>query len=164
MTQQLSAAARCEEFLRKEHACNVDHNIWPSANRLIDRMLARGAELHALYEEVWDELEPEAVEQFLSIILDVGANWHPIYLNGARQARCRQVELRSEISELANKLAVRLRERTELDEGSGFRTNGAYHIVDLIERANESNWHFNLFLRRRFSALRHQYDLKFSMI
>ncbi len=161
MSQPPSATARCEEILRKERAYNDEHEIWPSVNRLIDRMLERGAELNAVYEEVWNKLEPAAVERFLSIIHDVGAVWHPRYLSDARQARDRQVELKSEISELATKLAARIRERAALGEFSGFCSNGAYHIVDLIERASDSNGRFGLYLRRPLSALRHQYDLKY---
>ena len=161
MPQRLSAAARCEEILRKERAYNVEHKIWPSVNRLIDRMLERRAELNAVYEEVWNKLEPAGVERFLSIIHDVGAIWDPCYLSDARDARRRQGELRLEISELANRLAARLRERTELSEYSGFRANGAYHVVDLIERASDSNGHFRMYLREPLSALRRDFDLKY---
>ena len=161
MAQSPSATALCEEVLRKKRAYNIEHKIWPSVNRLIDRMLERGAELNEMYEELVTRLEPKAVEWFLSIIHDVGAVWHPGYLSTARQAHRRQDDLRSEISELANKLAARLRERTELSESSGFHTNGLYHIVDVIDRASESNAHFRLYLQEPLSELRHQYDLKY---
>ena len=161
MTQRQSARNLSENYLRKARAYNVKQKIWPSENRVIDRMLERGAELNAVYQELWDELEAEAVERFLLIMLDVGAVWHPEYLNAAREAYRRQGALKTEISQLANKLAMRLRERTGLGESSGFRTNDAYHIVDLIERASESNGHFRLYLREPLSALSHQFDLKY---
>ena len=161
MTQGPSAADLCEGFLREVRAYNVEHEIWPSENRVIDRMLERRAELDSVYEELRSKLEPKAVERFLSIILDVGTCWHPGYLSAARQAYRRQVALRSEIHELANELAALLRERTDLAESSGFHTTGAYHPVDLIERAGESNGHFGSYLRRPLSALRHRFDLKY---
>ena len=161
MTQRPSAADRCEDFLRRERSYNVEHKIWPSENRVIDRMLGRGAELDAVYGELWSKLEPEAVERFLSIMLDVGTVWHPGYLSAARKAYGRQVDLKREIFELANELAALLRERTELGEFSGFHTTDAYHIVDVIERADDSNGHFSLHLRRPLSALRHRFDLKY---
>ena len=161
MTQSPSATELCEELLRNRRASNIEHKVWPSVNRLIDRMLERGAELNAVYEELASRLDPEGVEWFLFIILDVGAVWHPGYLSAARDAHRRQDDLRSEISELANKLAACLRERTVLSESSGFHTNGLYHIVDVIERASQSNGHFRLYLEEPLSALRHQFDLKY---
>lgn len=161
MTQRQSPAALCEGFLRRERAYNVEHDIWRSVNRLIDRMLAHGAELKAVYAELCTKLDPKAVEGFLSIIHDVGVVWDTTYLSAARKAYRRQVGLISDISNLATELAARLRERAELDESSGFRTGGAYHIVDLIERASESNGHFRLHLRDPLSALSREFDLKY---
>ena len=161
MTQRETAAAVCEDLLRRERAYNVEHKIWPSVNRIIDRMLERGAELNPVYEELCTQLEPKAVDRFLSLIYDVGAVWHPDYLRTAREGRRRQAELRSEIFELATELSARLRERNELGQSSGFQNNAAYHVVDLIERASESNGRFYLHLRTPLSALRHQFDLKY---
>jgi len=161
MTNRPSASTQCEDFLREKRAYNIEHKILRSMSQVIDCMLERGAELDAVYEELWTKLDPKAVEWFLSSVLDVGAFWHPDYLSAARQAYRRQVALRSEISKLANELAERLRERTLLGESSGFHTASAYHIVDLIEHASESNWDFRLHLQDSLSALRHQYDLKY---
>ena len=161
MIQRRSAVARSEDLLRRERAYNVEHRIWPNVTRLIDRMLERRAELKAVYEELWTKLEPGAVEHFLWIIHDVGAVWDPTYLRGARKGHRRQVELRTEISELASKLAARLDERSELSEVSGFRTSGAYHIVDLIERASQANGSFRVNLRDPLQGLRREYDLKY---
>ena len=160
MTRRRSAVALCEDLLRRERAYNAEHEMWPNVNALIDRMLGRGDELKAVYEELWTKLEPKAVERFLWSVQDVGAVWDPAYLRAARQAYRRQVELRSEIAGLANGLAARLRERSEL-RSSGFHNDGAYHMVDLIERAGETNGHFSSHLREPLSALRRRYDLKY---
>lgn len=158
MNQHPSATAICEGLLRKERAYNIEHSIRASENAIIERMLERGAELNAVYEELWTKLkrQPEAVKRFVSIILRVGAFWTPEHLSTAAQAYRRHIELRSEMSELAGKLAALLRERTELSESSGFHTSCIHHIVDLIEGASQSNWDFRLHLSEPLSALRYQ--------
>lgn len=163
MNQRPSATAICEGLLRKERAYNVEHSIRASENVIIERMLERGPELKAVYEELWTKLKrkPDAVKRFLSIILRVGAHWTPNHFNTASQAYRRHIELRSEISELAGKLASLLRERTELSESSGFHSSCTHHIVDLIEAASQSNWDFRLHLSESLSALRYQYDMKY---
>ena len=161
MTRNSSATVLCENFLRKERAYNVEQKMKPSWNCVIDRLLERGAELNAVYQELRTKLAPKGIEWFLLMILDVGAVWHPGRLNDARQACGRLVELRSEVSRIASKLAALLRERTALGDYSGFHTDSAHHIVDFVERAGESNGHFSLYLREPLSALRYQFDLKY---
>ncbi|MBP0941002.1 hypothetical protein V2K16_14460 [Pseudomonas alliivorans] len=49
--QNVSADAvnSCEAILRKEMEYNIAHKIWPSVNRIVERMLARRIELQDAY-------------------------------------------------------------------------------------------------------------------
>ncbi len=161
MTQIHDAVALCEAHLKKERTYNVEHNIWPSVNRVIDRMLARRSELRRAYTEMAANLDLQALERFLSIVVEVSAIWNPDYLRAARAARRRQIELGDEIHQLASRLATCLRERTEIGERSGFGTNDTYHVVDLIDRASQDNGWYESWVKEPLDHLQCRFDLKY---
>jgi hypothetical protein len=70
----------CEETLRTNRAYNIEHQIWPSENVVIDRLLARRVELIDAYTVIHERLHdrPHGINTILSVLVNVTALWNPI--------------------------------------------------------------------------------------
>jgi hypothetical protein len=97
----------CEAALRADKAYNIEHEILPSENRIIDRLLARRLELVEAYAEIHEKLHarPYGIKMMLGIVTNVAAFWNPQRVADARDARSRLEEVNREIAELAMDLA-----------------------------------------------------------
>lgn len=161
MTEQSDSIQFCENHLRGERDYNAARSIWPSVNRVISRVLDRRIELHAVYSELTEKLHPSSVKRFLTVTVEVLAIWSPQFLDRARAARQRHEELRNEIYNSATQLAELLRERTNLGETSGFSTDGLFHVVDVMDRASQTNGHYTGWVQEKLQILEGQFDLKY---
>lgn len=153
----------CEEALRADKAYNIEHEILPSENRIIDRLLARRLELVEAYAEIHEKLHarPYGIKTMLGIVTNVAAFWNPQKVADARDARNRLDQVNREIAELAMDLAGLLEERSEVGNTSGFASDTHYHIVDVIDAASSENGFYRLHLKDELKPLSSRYDLKY---
>lgn len=153
----------CEEALRADKAYNIEHEMLPSENRVIDRLLARRLELVEAYAEIHEKLHarPYGIKVMLGTVTSVAAFWSPERVADARDARTRLEEVNREISDLAMGLARLLEERSEIGNSSGFASNTHYHIVDVIDAACRENGYYRSHLKEELEPLTSRYDLKY---
>lgn len=155
----------CEAILRSDLEYNQAHKIWPSVNRVIERMLARRNELSDAYEELHTSLahHHRALESFFDVFTSTPVAWSPEKITKARQARKELTDFNSRIAAMADGLAQLLTRRDELKETSGFSCDTFYHVLDVVELAAESegNHLFEWHVKEHLDALQYQYDLKY---
>lgn len=153
----------CEDILRADKAYNIEHAIWPSQNRVIDRLLDRRFELVEAYAEIHEKLHMRAhgIKVMLEIVTSVAALWNPEQVAQAREARNRLGEVNRQIADLAQEMAGLLQERDELGNTSGFASDTRYHIVDLIDAASSDNGFYHSYLKDELKGISHRYDFKY---
>jgi len=153
----------CEDTLRADKAYNIEHDIWPSQNRIIDRLLDRQVELVEAYAEIHEKLHtrPHGIKAILEVVTGTAALWNPERIAESREARSRLGEVNGEIAELARELAALLEERDEIGNTSGFASDAHYHIVGVIDAASRNNGHYTTHLKDELQSLSSRYDLKY---
>jgi hypothetical protein len=163
IAKTIDTTGACEEILREEWQYNKDNRIWPSQNRVIDRLLDRRVELGDAYAEIHQKLNahPHAIEELFRALTYTGASWNPGKNVEARAARDRLAEINRDIADKAEALAELLEERSALENTSSFSAHNFYHIGDVIEAASVGNYLFEQYLRERLHTLRGRFDLKY---
>jgi len=153
----------CEEVLLEGKTYNLEHNIWPSENVVIDRLFARRLELVDAYAEIHKKLHMRAygIKSILDIVVSVAVLWNPDRVADSRNARERLEAVNGEIAERAAELAALLDERSEIGNTSGFASDTHYHIAEVIEAASADNGFFQYHLKEELLPLRSRYDLKY---
>lgn len=162
-TQPTNQQKICEEILIEEKRYNVEHNILPSENAVVARLLARGIELKDAYEELHTKLDahPPALRVFLRLVLSSAAFWNLEEIEEARAARDDLENVNQQIAKKAEVLDSLLRKRSELHNTSGFSSNTHYHVCEVIEGASQDNYLFQSYVQERLHALHYQFDLKY---
>ena len=163
MTTITDPTQACETVLREEWQYNNDRNIWPSQNRIIERLLDRRAELVGAYAEIHEKLHnhPHGIKELFRAVTYTGVSWNPAKNAEARATRDRLSEINQGIAEAAGALSSLLSERSDLENSSSFHAHGLYHIGEVIEAASIGNYEFDWYLREPLHALRGQFDLKY---
>lgn len=153
----------CENILIEGKHYNIEHSILPSENAVADRLLARGIELTAAYDELHGKLyaHPHALQTFLGLVLSTGASWSPDKIAAARTARGDLAKINQQIARRAAELTGLLQQRSDLHNTSGFSTDTHYHVCDVIEAAAKSNYLFMSYVQERLNDLHGQFDLKY---
>lgn len=153
----------CEELLIEGKRYNNEHHILPSENAIADRLLARGIELTAAYEELHYKLlaHPPALQVFLGLVLSTAAFWNPEKAQEARAARSELANVNQQIAKKASELSALLEQRSGLHDTSGFSSDTHYHVVSVIETASQHNYLFQSYVQEELIALRGQFDLKY---
>jgi hypothetical protein len=142
---------------------NIEHDILPSENAVVGRLLARGTELKEAYEELHDKLHrhPPSLKVFLDLLLSTAAFWSPEKTAESRNARDELANVNQQIVRKATELAELLERRTDLHNTAAFSSDTHYHVCDVIEAASEPNYLFQSYVKDRLDALRGQFDLKY---
>ncbi len=65
-----------ETILIETRAYNVEHQIWPSGNKIIDRLLKRSLEMKTVYDELVSKLSEEQQKSLWGAILGVATCWN----------------------------------------------------------------------------------------
>jgi hypothetical protein len=153
----------CEDILLKQRRYNLEHNILPSENAVIDRLLARAVELKRVYEELHGKLEahPPALEVFLGLVLSTAAFWSPAAIAEMRAARDELDQLGERIAAQAIGLADLIERRSSLHDASGFTSGTHTDVCGLLEAAGKHHSRFRSYVRSPLKALRAQFDLKY---
>lgn len=163
-SQHETARQACETVLAADRQYNIDHQVWHSAIPILDRLLARGTELTAAYEEVFGKLHrsrPHALKTFFTVVVETAVEWSPEKNAAAREGRAELVAVNKDIAATASALAELLRRRFELHNRSGFHSQTHYTICDLIAAAGRSNGRFTGWLAKPLNALDAKYDSKY---
>lgn len=157
------AVRSCEAVLREDMEYNLAHKIWPSVNRVIERMLSRSVELHDAYAEIHKALDhhPRALKGFFDVFLYTPVAWSPEKIREARIARKELIDVNEQISLVASQLAGLLTRRDELKEYSSFSCDTHYHVLDVMAEASEHNYLFESHVKEHLDEVQYQYDLKY---
>ncbi|MEO8644679.1 hypothetical protein [Pseudomonas sp.] len=153
----------CESVLREDYKYNLENEIWPSDNRLIEGLLDRTSELADVYVELYGLLaeDPRALKSFFDVFATAVYSWSPEKIKEARQDREELTDLNVRIAKLSELLSDLLSRRTEVKEISSFTSDTYYHIMDVVEDASEGNGLFSSHLKDKLDKLTYQYDLKY---
>lgn len=165
MTTTSQAIQVCEAVLRADLEYNQTNKIWPSVNRVIERMLGRRNELCEAYEELHESLaqRPHALKSFFDILTSTPVAWSPEKITETRQARKELTGINAQIAAAAVALAQLLTRRDEIKEGSSFSCDTFYHPLDVLNAAAEHENHhlFESYVKDGLETLQYQYDLKY---
>lgn len=158
-----SATEICEGILRRHIESNTQQDMLASETEVARRLLARSSELDEAYAEVYSKLhgKPYVLDIFMGMLLSLQAFWSREDIAEARRDRSALQEVNESIEQLASELAELLQRRTHLHNTSGFTSSTLYHVVDVIDRANQGNGFYSSHLRNKLLPLANQYDLKY---
>lgn len=138
-----SATDKVSEFLEEERRYNEEHDIWPSHNKIIDRLLACGESLEAVWSEILKKApnyQPRGTiwpcwKFMVQAIFEIPAGWSPEKINDARDALRRIADLNADIADKARDLAELMRRRNNLAERYGISLPEDDDPMDLMGRA-----------------------------
>lgn len=155
----------CEAALMRHRKYNIEHNIYKTHIRIIDRMLERRLELLGVYEEIYVKLDGVDIERDLFVFFDsllcIASTWNPDEVAKSREGRRKIRQVNKKIAKVSEELANLLDERDVLNEHSGFCSDTHYDICQVIEDSSEHNGHFNGWVRSRLASLKSQFDMKY---
>jgi len=162
-TDESGPTRTCEEILRGIKRYNSEHDLCPSENVVIERLLDRRLELIEAYAELHRKLgkRRHALEVFFDALLSSAVIWSPQRIVKARDGRKRLRTVNELIASKAKDLANLLREREDLHNHSGFATNTHYHVCQVIEEAARDNYYFKSWIRDDLEALCGRFDIKY---
>ena len=163
LTQTKTAKQTCESTLLAAKDYNIEHDILPSENAIVDRLLARSIELNETYVELDQKLgsHPPALHSFLDLLLGTTAQWNPDKINQSRLARTDLARVNRQIAAKAVELSQLLEHRSHLRNTSSFGSDTHYHVCDVIEAASDDNGLFKSYVHPQLAALTAQFDLKY---
>lgn len=159
--EPLSATEKCEQYLNKVKKYNIDHEILPSENIVIDKLLDRTLDMTPVYEELVKKFTDRQYQIFIDVILSSAAFWNPDAARKYRKDKAELLTVNNSISQIATDLAEALSKRDELNNSSGFSSDTYYHICDVIDSASQGNGHYFGFLHKKLESLSYQYDFKY---
>ena len=153
----------CEKLLIEEKRYNIENNILPSENEIVDRLLARSAEMTDVYEELHNKLIANmgAIRSFLGLALSTAAFWSPEKILVVRDQRKCLEDTNLQIAQKASELAHLLDKQSKLHNASTFTSNTHYHVCKVIEAASKENSRFEYNVQKPLANLRRQFDLKY---
>lgn len=163
LIDQTKALQVCEDILLDKKARNVQANILPSENIIIDRLLTRNGELWDVYSELYLKLGNyhQALRSFLELLVEITSMHNPGEVKRSRDAEKQLNEVNRQIYSKATELAELLKKRSELINTSGFTTDTHYHICNVICDASSGNPYFTSYLQDKLKQLQGQFDLKY---
>ena len=157
----MTATEKCERVLKESRDYNVEHSILASENLVIARLLANSESMGHVYTELCGSLDKRQIGAVLSAVLSSAAFWNPEKAASYRADRKELIETNREIAEVARKLSGLLTRREELHNHSGFSSDTHYDIVDVIDKASESNGLYRGYVREPLTRLGGRFDLKY---
>lgn len=160
---QRKALQVCEDILLDKKARNIQANILPSENIIIERLLERKVELQHAYSELYLKLGNyhQALRSFLELLVEITSMHNPEEAKRSRDAEKQLNEVNRQIYSKATELAELLKKRSELINTSGFTTDTYYHICNVICDASSDNPYFTSYLQDKLKHLQGRFDLKY---
>ncbi|MDH2522855.1 hypothetical protein [Acinetobacter baumannii] len=163
LIDQIKALQVCENLLLDKKARNIQADILPSENIIIDRLLERKVELQHAYSELYLKLGNyhQALRSFLELLVEITSIHNPEEAKRSRDAEKQLNEVNRQIYSKATELAELLKKRSELINTSGFTTDTHYHICNVICDASSGNPYFTSYLQDKLKQLQGRFDLKY---
>lgn len=160
-TKPISATEKCEHYLSKVKKSNIEKEILPSENKVIDRILNRTLDMTTVYEELVVKYTDRQYRVFIDVILSSAAFWNPDKAKKYRKDKADLLAINNSINQQAKKLTEALSKRENLINSTGFGSDTFYHILDVIDAASKGNGHYTGFLSEQLKSLSYDYDLKY---
>lgn len=153
----------CETILRDKKASNIQAQILPSENIVIDRLLECRGGLRDAYNELYSKLSKDfrALRAILELFVEVTSMHNPEEVKRSRDAEKQLNVVNRQIYSKATELAELLKSRSELINTSGFTTDTHYHICDVICETSLNNPYFTSYLQDKLKQLQGQFDLRY---
>lgn len=163
LIDQTKALQVCIDILLDKKAGNIQANILPSENLIIDRLLEREVELRDVYSELYSKLGKDvlALRRILELIVEITSSHNPDEVMKSRSAQKQLNAVNQQIAVKAHELADLLESRSELINTSDFITPTHYHIGDVIHEASQSNPYFRSHLQAELKRLQGRFDFKY---
>jgi hypothetical protein len=160
---QRKALQVCEDILLDKKARNIQANILPSENIIIERLLERKVELQHAYSELYSKLGKyhQALRVFLELLVEITSIHNPEEVTKSRAAQKKLSEINQQISIKAYELADLLELRSELINTSDFMTDTHYHIGNVIRDASLNNHKFKTYLQDKLKYLQGRFDFSY---
>ncbi|ENZ3264990.1 hypothetical protein ACGGYU_002149 [Acinetobacter baumannii] len=160
---QTKALQVCEDILLDKKARNIQANILPSENIIIDRLLERKVDLQHAYSELYSKLGkyPLALRRFLELLVEVTSLHNPEEVIKSRAAQRKLNEINQQITIKSHELANLLESRSELINTTDFMTDTHFHIGNVIREASQNNRNFKAYLQDELKYLQGRFDFKY---
>jgi len=142
-------------------ADNLDRNIWPSENLVIDKLLCRFDEIEFFCQQLNEKFNFMERYSVLDCLLGILAITKPCDLQKSREDKRSLQELNKKIAKQAFELAELIEKRSELNNCTQMSSNTYYSISDVINDAAQENYLFQSHPKEKFNQLFYQYDLKY---
>jgi len=181
-----SPVEQVEAHLHIQHLYNVEHEIWPSHNIIIERLLAHSENMAHVYDELFRVCPRgypfnsnwEHWQYVINNIVETAAGWSLKEMESVRDA-VKEIKgadgtkgLNQSIKNKASELADLLRKRNKICELNSLARPNDYHPVDLIESATKiasknrgdgagAYGRYTSSVKKYLDALRGQFDLKY---
>ena len=140
---------------------NIEKQILPSENRVIDHLLNRSIEMKSLYDELERKLTRPQQEILWDALLGAATFWNPESSRALREDKKKLQKLNSDIAKHATKLAQLIREREEICETTGISAYEDYDFLHWVHKAGEDNHLYQSYIQQGIQALSGRYDLKY---
>ncbi|MFJ5375232.1 hypothetical protein ACIPTP_22155 [Pectobacterium versatile] len=135
---------------------------WMSTWPVLDRFLAREAEMRPVWENIARQtLSGEQCRELLFQLSGAGAFGAPKHASKMKSDVKELRQLNDDIQQYADTLARMLAAREEILDRNSFCVERMTHIVELMDAAGEGNGHYTGWLREPLDALCGQFDGKY---
>jgi hypothetical protein len=124
-----------ELILKEMRVYNIEHQILPSENKVIDRLLKRSVEMQTVYDELSEKLSVCQQKNLWDALLGAATFWNPDASKALREDKKQLAKLNANIAKHAQKLAALIEERKDICETSGISAYEDYHFLHWVHRA-----------------------------
>ena len=150
-----------ESILKEIRTNNVKHQILPSENKVIDRLLEYPVEMQSLYDELSDKLSECQKRNLWGAILGAATFWNPEASKVLREEKKKLFKLKKDIAECADSLAAMIKARRDICETSGIIAYQDCHFLHWVNRAARDNHYYQGYVKEDLDALNGRFDLKY---
>lgn len=150
-----------EIILKKRRKSLIEAEILSSEVVVIDKLLNRSVEMNGVYTELCAILTDSQMEFFWDAVLGAATFWNPDSSRKLRDDQKLLIDLNQEIAERAHQLAQLMQQRYEISESTGLSSYDDYHVIHWLDRAAESNNHYQSYIKKDLKLLSTRFDLKY---
>lgn len=142
-------------------ADNVESNILPSENIIIDRLIGRFDEMELFCKQLNEKFNFMERYSILDCFLGILVLTKPSDLNKSREDKKLLEELNRKIAKQAFQLAELIEKRSELHNTTQMSSDTYYSISDVVNDAAQDNYYYQSYPKTKFNQLFYQFDLKY---
>ncbi|PCJ26212.1 MAG: hypothetical protein COA96_05565 [SAR86 cluster bacterium] len=150
-----------ESILREMRAYNIEHQILPGENTVINRILKHSVEMEPVYAELTSKLSECQQINLWDALLGVATFWNPEASKALREEKRKLFKLNREIAKCAKSLAMMIKERRDISEISGISAYEDYHFIHWVNRAGMKKPYYQVYVKKDINSLKSRFDLKY---